>query len=271
MAKLQWGQKTPGHLVFLIDQSTSMKVKDANGKTRAEKVVEAVQSAVIDCVNGCISGTNVKNRFFLTIIGYGGEPTPSVTTIKEDWAKNLIPELQAIKTNGGTFIPAEALGWTPMAEAFDLAKECLENWLEACQEKVDDGSYLGIPAPVVINITDGEPCDGSSTAKDRAEAAAKDLLSLCGTDGNVTLFNLHISDEGIEIVFPGDKNVLNGCPEGELLFDMSSDMSSDMADAAKERGIEGVCAGSKCMAVNAKGATITTLISFGSGSGMTNH
>lgn len=22
MAKLQWGQKTPGHLVFLIDQST---------------------------------------------------------------------------------------------------------------------------------------------------------------------------------------------------------------------------------------------------------
>ena len=136
-------------MVFLIDQSTSMNVKDANGKTRAEKVVEAVQSAVIDCVDGCISGTNVKNRFFLTIIGYGGEPTPSVTTIKEDWAKDLIPDLQAIRTNGGTFIPAEALGWTPMAEAFDLAKECLENWLEACQEKVEDGSYLGIPAPIV--------------------------------------------------------------------------------------------------------------------------
>lgn len=271
MPRLQWGQKTPGHLVFLIDQSTSMNVKDANGKTRAEKVVEAVQSAVIDCVNGCISGTNVKNRFFLTIIGYGGEPTPSVTTIKEDWAKNLIPELQAIKTNGGTFIPAEALGWTPMAEAFDLAKECLENWLEACQEKVDDGSYLGIPAPVVINITDGEPCDGSSTAKDRAVTSAKELLALSGTDGNVTLFNLHISDEGVEIVFPGDKNILNGCSEGELLFDMSSDMSSDMADAARDRGIEGVCVGSKCMAVNAKGDTITTLISFGSGSGLTKH
>lgn len=271
MAKLQWGQKTPGHLVFLIDQSTSMNVKDANGKTRAEKVVEAVQSAVIACVDGCILGTNVKNRFFLTIIGYGGEPTPSVTTIKEDWAKDLIPDLQAIRTNGGTFIPAEALGWTPMAEAFDLAKECLENWLEACQEKVEDGSYLGIPAPIVINITDGEPCDGTSTAKDRAVASAKELLSLCGTDGNVTLFNLHISDEGVEIVFPGDKNILNGCPEGDFLFDMSSDMSSEMAEAAKERGIEGVCAGAKCMAVNAKGATITSLILFGSGSGMTKH
>lgn len=126
-------------------------------------------------------------------------------------------------------------------------------------------------APVIINITDGEPCDGSSTAKDRAEASAKALLSLSGTDGNVTLFNLHISDEGVEIIFPGDKNVLNGCPEGEFLFNLSSDMSSDMADAARERGIEGVCAGSKCMAVNAKGATITTLISFGSGSGMTKH
>ena len=94
---------------------------------------------------------------------------------------------------------------------------------------------------------------------------------MCGTDGNVTLFNLHISDEGVEIVFPGDKNILNGCPEGDLLFDMSSDMSSEMAEAAKERGIEGVCAGAKCMAVNAKGATITALICFGSGSGMTNH
>lgn len=271
MPRLQWGQKTPGHLVFLIDQSTSMNVKDANGKTRAEKVVEAVQSAVIDCVDGCISGTNVKNRFFLTIIGYGGEPTPSVTTIKEEWAKGLIPDLQAIRANGGTFIPAEAQGWTPMAEAFDLAKECLEGWLEACQEKVDDGSYLGIPAPVVINITDGEPCDGSSTAKDRAEASAKALLSLSGTDGNVTLFNLHISDEGVEIIFPGDKNVLNGCPEGEFLFNLSSDMSSDMANDARLAGIEGVCAGSKCMAVNVKGATITKLISFGSGSGMTNH
>lgn len=271
MARLQWGQKTPGHLVFLIDQSTSMGVKDANGKTRAEKVVEAVQSAVIDCVDGCISGTSVKNRFFLTIIGYGGEPTPTVTTIKEDWAKNLIPDLQAIRNNGGTLIPVEANGWTPMAEAFDLAKECLEGWLEACQEKVDDGSYLGIPAPIIINITDGEPCDGSSTAKDRAQVSAKALLSLCGSDGNVTLFNLHISDEGAEIVFPGDKNVLSGCPEGELLFDLSSDMSDEMADEAKRRGIEGVCVGSKCMAVNAKGSTITTLISFGSGSGMTNH
>ena len=94
---------------------------------------------------------------------------------------------------------------------------------------------------------------------------------MSGSDGNVTLFNLHISDEGVEIVFPGDKNVLSGCPEGELLYDLSSDMSDEMADAAKVRGIEGVCAGSKCMAVNAKGATITTLISFGSGSGMTNH
>lgn len=271
MARLQWGQKTPGHLVFLIDQSTSMNVKDANGKTRAEKVVDAVQAAVVDCVNGCISGTNVKNRFFLTIIGYGGEPTPTVTTIKEDWAKNLIPELQAIKTNGGTLIPVEANGWTPMAEAFELAKDCLEGWLEACQEKLEDGSYIGIPAPIVINITDGEPCDGTSTAKDRAETAASEVLSLSGTDGNVIVFNLHISDEGTEIVFPADKMLLNGCTEGEFLYEISSVIPDDMIELAKSAGIEGIMSGSKCMAANVKGSTITTLISFGSGSGMTNH
>lgn len=271
MARLQWGQKTPGHLVFLIDQSTSMNVKDVNGKSRAEKVVDAVQAAVVDCVNGCISGTNVKNRFFLTIIGYGGEPDPQVITIKEDWAKNLIPELQALKTNGGTLIPVDANGWTPMAEAFELAKECLEGWLETCQEKLDDGSYIGIPAPIVINITDGEPCDGTSTAKERAENAANEILALSGTDGATTLFNLHISDEGTEIVFPSDKALLNGCPEGEFLYDISSDLPEDMVEMAKSAGIEGIMSGSKCMAANVKGSTITTLISFGSGSGMTNH
>lgn len=263
MPNSKWGQRTPGHLVFLIDQSTSMNQKDSNGKTRAEKVVEAIQSAVSECLQGCIDGTSVKNRFFVTIIGYGGEPQPEVRVIKEDWAKDLIPEFQAL-SNGGTLIPIVALGYTPMAEAFDLAKECLENWLEACQEKVEDGSYYSIPAPVVINITDGEPYDGSSTATARALASAKNLMALRGTDENVILFNLHIDDEGTEVVFPVEKNTLNGCSAGELLFDMSSEMSSKMVDAARLKGIEGVCYNSKCMAANVKGARIAALITFGS-------
>lgn len=275
MQRLQWGTKSPGHLVFLLDQSTSMNQKmnpsDPQSKTRAEKVVEAVQEAVTDCVNGCISGTNVKNRFFLTIIGYGGEPKPTVATIKEDWAKNLIPELQAIQGTENTFIPVVAEGWTPMAEAFELAKESLESWIETCQEKVDEGAYIGIPAPVVINVTDGEPCDGTNSAKARAIDSAKELLNLSGTDGNVLLFNLHTADAGTEIVFPADKAQLNGCPEGELLFEISSDLPDEMVQMAKEAGIEGVMAGAKCMAINSSGDTMTRLISFGSGSGMTNH
>lgn len=184
--------------------------------------------------------------------------------IKEDWAKNLIPDLQQVNANGGTFIPVEANGWTPMAEAFDLAKDCLESWLETCQEKMDDGIYLGIPAPIIVNITDGEPCDGSVTAKTKAESSAQALLELEGSDGKVTLFNLHIADDGAEIIFPSDKNILNGCSEGEFLFDISSEMSTDMAQAAARKGIEGVGTGSKCMAANVKGDKITALINFGS-------
>lgn len=263
MDRLQWGQKTPGHLLFLIDQSGSMCCKDIAGKTLADRVIEAVQSAVIDCVDGCISGMVVKNRFFLTIIGYGN----SVSILKEDWAKSLVPELQAIKTNGGTLIPAVSDGWTPMAEAFELAKECLEGWLETCQEKVDEGSYLGIPAPIVINITDGEPEDGTPTAKSRAASAAKDILNLSGTDGNVIVFNLHISDDETEICFPDDKSSLNCCSQGEFLFDLSSDLSEELVNAAKRAGMESAHMGSKGLVVNANGSTITRFINFGSGSG----
>ena len=146
---IQWGQKSPGHIIFLIDQSGSM-----SGDNEI-KAAEAVHKAIEEIINNCINGTKVKNRVYITIIGYGNEN--DVCILKEGWATDYVMDLQKCKSNGTLIVEPDSYGGTPMAEA------------------------------------------------------------------------------------------------------------------AKERGIEGVCAGAKCMAVNAKGATITALICFGSGSGMTKH
>lgn len=130
------------------------------------------------------------NRLFITIIGYGGSDAPNAKIIKEDWVGNYVAELQDVKNNGGLFIPIEANGYAPLSKAFDLATECLETWINVCQEKIEEGIYSDIPAPIVINITDGEPFDGESDAEARAEMSAQKLKSLKVLSNNVTLFSV---------------------------------------------------------------------------------
>lgn len=204
MACINWGTRSPGHLIFLIDQSSSMNLCNTEGRSRAEVV--AIQSAIIDCVNGCISGTQIKNRLFITIIGYGGSDAPNAKIIKEDWVGNYVAELQDVKNNGGLFIPIEANGSAPLSKAFDLATECLETWINVCQEKIEEGIYSDIPVPIVINITDSEP-----DAEARAEMSAQKLKSLKVLSNNVTLFNVYISDEGAEVLFPKCNEIPRDC------------------------------------------------------------
>ena len=78
---------------------------------------------------------------------------------------------------------------TPMREAIELARDILRLWIVEHRR-----SY----PPIVINITDGEPND------DPTEAAGK-LMALETEDGNVLLYNLHLSELAASpLLFPRD-------------------------------------------------------------------
>ena len=231
MANIQWGTKTPGHIIYLVDQSGSMS------GVNEKKAAEAVTAAMMETLKGCISGTEVRNRVYVTIIGYGNED--GVSIIREGWIADFLEDLQTCKTNSTTIIEPKSYGMTPMAEAFMLANKCISTWLS--QRQSQDAK---VPAPIVINITDGYP-----------------------DDVNVLVFNIHTDDatDGVEIKFPVNKSVLNGVPEGEFLFDISSTMTDDFVRAAKAQHFEGVLPGSKGFVVNAKGDTLVRFVTFGSG------
>jgi hypothetical protein len=108
-----------------------------------------------------------------------------------------------------------------MCEALLTAKEYLQ-------------AFLGIQPtcypPIVINITDGQPTDGDP------RDAAKAIRDLASRDGNVLLFNAHISDKrDLPIEFPSDET---GLPDdfARLLFRMSSELPSKLLDVAKAEG-----------------------------------
>lgn len=250
---LMWGRKTPGHLIYLIDQSGSM-----SGDNEI-KAAEAVHAAIMDTFKGCVNGTEIRNRVYITIIGYGNEQ--GVSIIREGWMTDFVADLKQCKANGTTIVAPKSYGGTPMTEGFELAKKCIDNWLVARQNICNSDPQAGIPAPIVINITDGYPDDNAS-----ATAVARQIMNTTTPDGNVLLFNIHMDDSvnNVEIKFPNDKAVLNGVQAGEFLYDISSEMSPEFIQVAKQQKLEGIFPGAKGFVVNAKGDTIVRFVRFGS-------
>lgn len=243
---IQWGQKSPGHLVFLLDQSGSMCGENE------QKVVDAVHAAILELINNCISGTKIKNRLYITIIGYGNEDDVSI--VKEGWASDFALDLQQCKSSGRKIIEPVSYGGTPMAEGFSKAKECIDTWIE---DREAAGSE--IPAPIVINITDGYPDD-----EDDAKCAARDLMNVSTPDGNVIVFNIHMDEDGNEIQFPRSTNQLGNSNEAKFLFNISSEMNDQFIRVARSKGFEGIVRGAKGFVANANGDTLVRFIEFGS-------
>lgn len=243
---IQWGQKSPGYIIFLIDQSGSMC------GSNEVKAAEAVHKAIEEIINNCISGNKVKNRVKITIIGYGNKN--DVCILKEGWASDYVLDLQKCKSNGTFIIEPDSYGGTPMAEGFDMAKECLEQWLNDRKNAGTD-----IPAPIVINITDGMP-----NSEDEATSSAQDIMNMSTPDGNVILFNIHMDEEGREIRFPKSTSQIGGSEEAAFLFNISSEMNDQFIRVAHSKGFEGVSLGAKGFIANANGDTLVRFIEFGS-------
>ena len=86
--------------------------------------------------------------------------------------------------------------------------------------------------PVVIHITDGESTDGDPSA------AFRDLTNLTSADGNVLLFNVHVSSNpnARTTAFPDSASQL---PDqyAKTLFDGASFLTPFMRSIASEHGL----------------------------------
>jgi hypothetical protein len=97
----------------------------------------------------------------------------------------------------------------------------------------------------VINITDGESTDGDPSG------AAAALRTLASSDGEVLLFNLHLSAQRTRAIeFPNSEA---GLPDqyARLLFQMSSHLTPFMVSVARQQGFN-AGEGARGFAFNAK-------------------
>ena len=250
---------TPSVFLFLIDQSGSMdaKVTLANGKkmTKAEFLSNAVNDTFNELLNRCIKGNEIRDYFEVAVIGYGGKNGSKANMAWEggladkSWVKmtelaNYFlseEEIEVMRSVRGKNIPSivKHKKWvaplakyqTPMHHAFGMAAELLEDWIVR---------YKGqnVYPPTVINITDGQFTDTSNAEMLKS---AQRIMNLKTMDGNVLLFNLHISTQTTtEVIFPYKKEELPDNDDfAHVLFDMSSDLPDVYnLEIAKLRGID---------------------------------
>ena len=236
-----------GCILFLLDQSYSMKDPFAgDAKTsKAKAAADAINDLLMDLIVRCTLDFEGPRYYFdVGVICYGAKAGVgpclggalkgrSLVPIGE-LADNQLrveqrPKMVSVESGGLAsttirfpvwFDPA-AEGGTPMREALELAATVMKPWVAAHQ-----ASY----PPIVINITDGEPTTGDPTK------AARALTKLHSADGDVLLYNLHLSSlAAAPVSFPASPAKL---PDqyATLLFGMSSEVPNQIRE---ELSVEG--------------------------------
>lgn len=223
-------RNSPTLILFLLDRSGSMDAPYADGRSCAGYLARVVDSAIAELSVRCNKADGIRDYFHIAALGYGNGTVGSAfggDLGGQDWLpiSRIASAPSSIEREAGAaprprWVEAVAEGDTPMKAAMERACHLAADWCE---------QYPASYPPTVINITDGEPTDGSP------EAASAVLRQIHTNDGEVLLFNLHVAPGGgRELVFPHDEAGLG--ENGRLLFRMSSTFPPHLRERAGSAG-----------------------------------
>lgn len=274
----QWSSANPGYIIFLIDQSGSMGENYTGGKNKAEFTSLVINRTINDLIFTNSAGDKIKDRVFISLIGYGGKGGNSVDDIRSDYLSSFADSplrIEKIKKKvsdgaGGLVEIEEEMamyveptcprnGLTPMAEALDFAKQLIEGWIT---KKPDN------PAPVIINVSDGMPYTGGTSIDDiqKTISRANEIMNITTDDGNPLIFNVHLGQAPFnETKFSANENELED-EEGKLLFKISSKVPESYREAARKHEFI-TSEDSRGFVSNAGPETLIKFINFGSSGG----
>jgi hypothetical protein len=274
----QWSSATPGYIIFLVDQSGSMGESYTDGKNKAEFTALVINRTINDLIFTNSAGDKIKDRVFISIIGYGGQGGNSVDDIRSDYLSAFADSplrIEKVKKKvsdgaGGLVEIDEEMaiyleptcprnGLTPMGEALEFAKQLIDGWIS---KKPDN------PAPVIINVSDGLPYTGV-TGNDDAEkttSIANSIMNITTNDGNPIIFNVHLGQPPFnESKFETSENKIID-DQGKLLFKISSKVPETYREAARKHEFV-TTEDSRGFVANAGPETLIKFINFGSSGG----
>lgn len=271
MYSAEISRANPTCFLFLIDRSGSMNevFGGESGKRKADGVADAINRLLQTLVFRCSKGEMILDRYYIGVIGYGNNVVSSalggplagqgLVPVSEIGNKPLRIETRVKRMDDGAggimeqtvkfpvwFEPV-AEGGTPMCAALNLARDTIQDFVNNCPTCFP---------PIVINITDGEANDGNP------EPAAAALQAVTTEDGNVLLFNAHLSKKNeAPIKFPVHESQL---PDeyARMLFRMSSPLPPEMLKQARNAEVS-VAEGARGFVFNADLVAVIKFLDIG--------
>ena len=268
----QFSSAHPGLIVYVVDQSGSMSEFYPEGGTKAKFAQLAVSSAINNIITANGAGETIKDRAFISIIGFG----KSVQNIRSgklsEFANNPYRIETVIKKqsdgNGG-FVEVEeqypvyfdpvADGLTPLAEALGNVKLLFQGFME---------KYPESPYPVAMIVTDGMPrSEGVDDAVEEANAiaVANEIKAMGGL-----ILPCHMGDGKNRCVLPNSDDQLNSKQAvfTSKIASKGKDLSQEQKDAARKMELGNITNETIIMAIDAGPTTLTDFLNFGSSGAM---
>lgn len=265
---MQISRTHPTALVILLDQSSSMGDAFGGGGTKSKEAAKVVNRLLTELSIKCAKGQEIYNYYDVSVIGYSSDVVNAlsgslrsldiqpISTIAESPIR-LESIAQRVPDGAGGVVEMQAdfpvwvedvaQGATSMCSALERAEEILGNWL---------GDHPDSFPPAVLNVTDGEATDGMP------DEYARRLTDLRTTDGNVLLYNCHLSSSKAKPeLYPSSAEGLAD-DFAKALFEMSSVLPDSHLKTAQTLGID-VWAGCRGFVFNADVIDLINFIEIG--------
>ena len=264
-------RQNPTCFMFIIDQSGSMGDPLGGGessKKKADSVADAINNLLRELAIRCAMAEGVRDYFHIGVIGYGastgsafsgplrGKEIVPISEVAENPAR-VDQRTKKVEDGAGGLVNESvkfpvwfepvANNGTPMCKAFSVATSIIRGFVSA---------HPNCFPPIIIHLTDGESTDGDPTS------VMHELTSISSSDGNVLLFNCHISSAPVPpITFPQSPS---GLPDmyARMLFDNSSELTPKMLEVAKNFSFD-LSPGSKGFVFNADAVLIIQVLDIG--------
>ena len=272
-------RNTPTAFIFLIDQSVSMRrytTLYGEEMPMAEAVARIVNHQLNELVLRCIKGSETRDYYDIAIIGYGekaysgwkgeleGRDFVKPSELKEHPYKKITTKKETRTRKGVKVVEVEEVQWieadatkscTRVHHAFEKAKGLLDEWMEKHHEK---DCY----PPTIINITDGE---FNGATEEYVLQQANELKSMFTNDGNVILFNIHISaNKAVCVTCPASKDEVSFSSLATTMYEMSSLLPMRYSDRIADLRGDGTPNNRyTAMSINADMSTLIQLMDIG--------
>ena len=270
----------PAYFIFLLDQSGSMDspVGGGDGILKSDALADNLNSWIDNMLVAAAGSEGIKEYMDVSVIGYttdengnaiirsalvgplAGRERVGIADLAENPAREEekmqqffdeeTGEIMEVPYTQRVWVESTAEYGTPISSAMIKAYELADEWTQQHPDSFP---------PIVINFSDGESTEGDP--RDYADS----LMSISTNDGNVLLFNCHLSEEEAgEILFPSSSEqlIVTGDPHAHTLFDISSVFPENMLDIGKQLGFD-LSPGARGMAFNAEAVGIIKFLDMG--------